>query len=259
MKHQMPDLPQAHRFRHDADFPFCSERCRQRDLGNWATEKYKVSAPMMDESEPEETEAESSRAHREHVRSTTTNSAARASRASRLRSPPASASAICPKRPAPGARSRASCSTGYRAQPLQFARASRLGRARNATASLVVGFAWRRVRATSSWLQSWASGPRDRALRSICGKKDPQIRGDRRSCRPVNLPISGSGHCRAHSRSTGNICCWALYFFVSSIFGSHFPRGKPNLCPAAWASWRMIGSPAFTRRSVLWIARALGL
>ncbi|HVA94872.1 MAG TPA: DNA gyrase inhibitor YacG [Candidatus Dormibacteraeota bacterium] len=39
-----------------ADFPFCSERCRERDLGNWAMEKYKVAVPMMDESEPEEIE-----------------------------------------------------------------------------------------------------------------------------------------------------------------------------------------------------------
>jgi endogenous inhibitor of DNA gyrase (YacG/DUF329 family) len=36
------------------EFPFCSERCRIRDLGNWAMEKYKVAAPLMDESEPEE-------------------------------------------------------------------------------------------------------------------------------------------------------------------------------------------------------------
>ena len=36
------------------EFPFCSERCRDRDLGNWAMEKYKVTAPLMDESEPEE-------------------------------------------------------------------------------------------------------------------------------------------------------------------------------------------------------------
>jgi endogenous inhibitor of DNA gyrase (YacG/DUF329 family) len=27
------------------DFPFCSERCRTIDLGNWATEQYKVSEP----------------------------------------------------------------------------------------------------------------------------------------------------------------------------------------------------------------------
>jgi len=38
------------------DFPFCSERCRLLDLGNWSMEKYKVAAPVMDESEPEETE-----------------------------------------------------------------------------------------------------------------------------------------------------------------------------------------------------------
>jgi len=37
-----------------AEFPFCSARCREHDLGNWATGKYKVAAPMMDESELEE-------------------------------------------------------------------------------------------------------------------------------------------------------------------------------------------------------------
>ena len=40
----------------DSEFPFCSDRCRERDLGNWAMEKYKVAVPMMDESEPEEIE-----------------------------------------------------------------------------------------------------------------------------------------------------------------------------------------------------------
>ena len=33
------------------DFPFCSERCRLLDLGNWASEKYRVSQPAFDESE----------------------------------------------------------------------------------------------------------------------------------------------------------------------------------------------------------------
>jgi len=33
------------------DFPFCSERCRDRDLGNWASEKYVVSEPVFDEEE----------------------------------------------------------------------------------------------------------------------------------------------------------------------------------------------------------------
>jgi endogenous inhibitor of DNA gyrase (YacG/DUF329 family) len=37
----------------DADFPFCSERCRLIDLGNWASEKYKVSEPVIDESIPD--------------------------------------------------------------------------------------------------------------------------------------------------------------------------------------------------------------
>ena len=30
-----------------ADFPFCSERCRIMDLGNWASEKYVISAPLQ--------------------------------------------------------------------------------------------------------------------------------------------------------------------------------------------------------------------
>lgn len=33
------------------DFPFCSERCRDRDLGNWASEKYVVSEPVFTEDE----------------------------------------------------------------------------------------------------------------------------------------------------------------------------------------------------------------
>ena len=27
------------------DFPFCSERCRLLDLGNWAAERYVISTP----------------------------------------------------------------------------------------------------------------------------------------------------------------------------------------------------------------------
>jgi len=45
------------------EFPFCSERCRERDLGNWAMEKYKVSMPVMDESELEEDQANESAHH----------------------------------------------------------------------------------------------------------------------------------------------------------------------------------------------------
>lgn len=40
----------------DKDFPFCSERCRTLDLGNWSSEKYVVSDPIFDEEEWEKTE-----------------------------------------------------------------------------------------------------------------------------------------------------------------------------------------------------------
>jgi endogenous inhibitor of DNA gyrase (YacG/DUF329 family) len=29
----------------DPEMPFCSERCREVDLGNWAMEKYVISTP----------------------------------------------------------------------------------------------------------------------------------------------------------------------------------------------------------------------
>lgn len=31
----------------EAEFPFCSERCRVIDLGNWASEKYVISEPIQ--------------------------------------------------------------------------------------------------------------------------------------------------------------------------------------------------------------------
>lgn len=39
----------------DPNLPFCSERCRIIDLGNWATEKYAISSPVEPD-EPEELE-----------------------------------------------------------------------------------------------------------------------------------------------------------------------------------------------------------
>jgi uncharacterized protein len=30
----------------DPEMPFCSERCRLIDLGNWASEKYVISEPV---------------------------------------------------------------------------------------------------------------------------------------------------------------------------------------------------------------------
>ena len=39
-----------------ADIPFCSERCRIIDLGNWASEKYVVSTPAQPQPPPENDE-----------------------------------------------------------------------------------------------------------------------------------------------------------------------------------------------------------
>jgi uncharacterized protein len=41
-----------------ADFPFCSERCRVLDLGNWASGKYVISSPAFDEDFDEVPETE---------------------------------------------------------------------------------------------------------------------------------------------------------------------------------------------------------
>jgi len=36
----------------DANFPFCSERCRITDLGKWASGAYVISSPVTDAEEP---------------------------------------------------------------------------------------------------------------------------------------------------------------------------------------------------------------
>lgn len=38
--------------------PFCSERCKMIDLGNWASEKYVISTPAKPESPGDEDEGE---------------------------------------------------------------------------------------------------------------------------------------------------------------------------------------------------------
>jgi uncharacterized protein len=35
----------------DADFPFCSQRCRLIDLGKWASGAYVISSPVIDTDE----------------------------------------------------------------------------------------------------------------------------------------------------------------------------------------------------------------
>ena len=51
MKHRCPICKTETDSAIHAEFPFCSERCRTRDLGNWASEKYAVSEPIFDEEE----------------------------------------------------------------------------------------------------------------------------------------------------------------------------------------------------------------
>ncbi len=51
MKYECPICKKPTNSAEDADFPFCSERCRMLDLGAWAAEKYVVSDPIFDEEE----------------------------------------------------------------------------------------------------------------------------------------------------------------------------------------------------------------
>jgi endogenous inhibitor of DNA gyrase (YacG/DUF329 family) len=41
----------------DPEFPFCSERCRLIDLGNWATEKYVIPGQPQQPKEKEDDES----------------------------------------------------------------------------------------------------------------------------------------------------------------------------------------------------------
>jgi uncharacterized protein len=45
--------------RQDAEFPFCSERCRTIDLGNWASGKYVISTPAFPSPETPEAKEDS--------------------------------------------------------------------------------------------------------------------------------------------------------------------------------------------------------
>ena len=59
MKHKCPICKAETDSAVYADFPFCSERCRERDLGNWASEKYVVSEPIFTEEDIVEGEGNS--------------------------------------------------------------------------------------------------------------------------------------------------------------------------------------------------------
>jgi endogenous inhibitor of DNA gyrase (YacG/DUF329 family) len=49
MKHNCPICGAAVNSETHEEFPFCSDRCREIDLGNWATERYVISEPAFDE------------------------------------------------------------------------------------------------------------------------------------------------------------------------------------------------------------------
>jgi endogenous inhibitor of DNA gyrase (YacG/DUF329 family) len=53
MKHQCPICSKPTDSETIAEFPFCSERCKQIDLGNWAAERYVISEPAFDEDDLE--------------------------------------------------------------------------------------------------------------------------------------------------------------------------------------------------------------
>ena len=53
MKHRCPICKAETDSERDADFPFCSERCRLLDLGAWASEKYVISEKVISEDSSE--------------------------------------------------------------------------------------------------------------------------------------------------------------------------------------------------------------
>ncbi len=54
MQARCPICQKPTRSEQNADFPFCSERCRLIDLGRWASEEYVISEPLVEpkESQP---------------------------------------------------------------------------------------------------------------------------------------------------------------------------------------------------------------
>ena len=53
MRHRCPICKNATDSEIHTEFPFCSERCKMQDLGNWASEKYVVSEPIFSEDDDE--------------------------------------------------------------------------------------------------------------------------------------------------------------------------------------------------------------
>jgi endogenous inhibitor of DNA gyrase (YacG/DUF329 family) len=49
MKWRCPICRKATDSSKNPEFPFCSERCRLIDLGKWASERYVISEPVVEE------------------------------------------------------------------------------------------------------------------------------------------------------------------------------------------------------------------
>jgi endogenous inhibitor of DNA gyrase (YacG/DUF329 family) len=49
MKHKCPICGTPTDSEIQKEFPFCSDRCKEMDLGNWAMERYVISEPAFDE------------------------------------------------------------------------------------------------------------------------------------------------------------------------------------------------------------------
>ena len=53
MQHSCPICKKPTNSETHPEFPFCSERCKLQDLGNWSSEKYVVSEPIFSEDDDE--------------------------------------------------------------------------------------------------------------------------------------------------------------------------------------------------------------
>lgn len=54
-----PICDEPTKWKDNPDRPFCSERCRVIDLGNWASEDYRVTIPLRDVDEKAEPQQDS--------------------------------------------------------------------------------------------------------------------------------------------------------------------------------------------------------
>jgi endogenous inhibitor of DNA gyrase (YacG/DUF329 family) len=64
MQHRCPICKKSTDSDANAEFPFCSERCKLLDLGAWASEKYVISEPAMDETLFEDMDRQSKDEHK---------------------------------------------------------------------------------------------------------------------------------------------------------------------------------------------------